>query len=131
MSDDARYEIGMGMVEKVYGPGSSDLMKGLDASPFVNETVSRLFGEIWSRPGLSMRDKRLLVLGATATMGRPDLVEIQIRGALINEELTPEQLEEISLLMLFYVGAGNTTALHRGMQTALAKLKAEKAQPPA
>ncbi|MGI4959479.1 MAG: carboxymuconolactone decarboxylase family protein [Janthinobacterium lividum] len=126
MSEDTRYQHGLDIVEKVYGPGSSEMMKGMEASPFVNETVSNLFGEVWSRPGLSMRDKRLLVLGATATMGRPDLVEIQTRGALLNEEFTEAQLEEISLLMLFYVGAGNTTALHRGMQTALAKLKAEK-----
>jgi len=38
-------------------------------------------------------------------------------------ELTDAQLDEIPLLMLFYAGAGNTTALHQGISTAKAKAK--------
>ncbi|GLR68377.1 hypothetical protein GCM10010909_30580 [Acidocella aquatica] len=115
MSEDARWKNGLAVVEQVYGAGSSALMQGQDGNPFVNETVSHLFGEIWSRPGLSMRDKRLLVIGATAMLGRSDLVAIQVAGAIVNGELTDEQLAEIPLLMLFYAGAGNSTALHQGI----------------
>jgi 4-carboxymuconolactone decarboxylase len=123
-SQNDRWKDGLEIVDQVYGAGSSAIMAGLEAVPFVAETVQHLFGEIWSRPGLSMRDKRLLVIGATATMGRSDLLAIQVTGAIVNGELTDEQLGEIPLLMLFYAGAGNTTALHQGIEAA--KLKAKE-----
>jgi 4-carboxymuconolactone decarboxylase len=88
--------------------------------------VNHLFGDIWNRPGLSIRDRRLLVIGATAMMGRDDLIEIQVKGAILNGELTDEQLDEIPLLMLFYAGAGNTTSTFKGIQAARAKAKAAR-----
>ena len=122
-ADAERYARGLEIVEQVYGPGSSALMKGGEGSPFVAETVAHLFGEIWSRPGLSIRDRRLLVLGATAMLGRDDLVEIQVKGAIVNGELSDEELEEIPLHLLFYAGAGNISALYRGIQNARKKAK--------
>jgi 4-carboxymuconolactone decarboxylase len=122
-SSDDSWNRGLAIVEQVYGAGTSAMMQGLEGQPFVSETVRHLFGEIWSRPGLSMRDKRLLVIGATATLGRPDLIAIQVAGAIVNGELTEEQLAEIPLLMMFYAGAGNATAIHQGIQAAKAKAK--------
>jgi 4-carboxymuconolactone decarboxylase len=122
-SNDTGWDHGLGIVDQVYGAGSSAMMAGLQASPFVAETVSHVFGQIWARPELSIRDKRLLVIGATAMLGRADLVAIQVAGAIVNGELTEAQLEEIPLLMLFYAGAGNATALYQGIQAAKAKAK--------
>jgi len=120
---DNSWKHGLDIVDQVYGAGASAMMHGLENQPFVAETVQHLFGEIWSRPGLSMRDKRLLVLGATAMLGRSDLIAIQVAGAIVNGELTEEQLAEIPLLMMFYAGAGNATAIHQGIQAAKAKAK--------
>jgi 4-carboxymuconolactone decarboxylase len=64
-----------------------------------------------------------MVLGATAMLGRADLIEIQVSGALANSEFTEEQLEQIPLFLLFYAGAGNTTALFRGIEAARATAK--------
>jgi 4-carboxymuconolactone decarboxylase len=128
MSDqdaEARYKRGLQWVEQVYGPGSSQMMAGAKGS-FVEETVAHMFGDIWSRPGLTIRERRLLVLGATTMLGRDDLIETQVRGALANGEFTEEQLDEIPLMMLFYAGAGNTTALFRGIQAAKAKQAAKQ-----
>ena len=71
---------------------------------------------------LSIREKRLMVLGATAMLGRQDLIEIQMTGALVNGEFTDEQLEQIPLFLLFYAGAGNTTAVFRGIEAAKARV---------
>jgi len=120
---DARWTEGLAVVDKVYGAGSSEMMKGMEGEPFVGEIVRHLFGEVWSKTGLSLRDKRLLVLGATTMLGRADLIAIQMAGALVNNEFTEEQLQEIPLMMLFYAGAGNTTALQQGLQMAKAKAK--------
>ena len=106
------------MMEEVYGQGISSTAKAGN-SPYMDETVSHLFGEIWSRPGLSLRDRRLLVIGATAAIGRADLIEAQIKGALLRGELNKAELDEIGLHLAFYVGWGNSTALIRGIQAAL------------
>lgn len=118
---DERWDRGIAMVEQLYGPGSSAAMAGVADMPLGSETVRHMFGEIWARPGLSIRDRRLLVIGATTMLGRADLLEIHLGGALAGGDLTPAQLDEIALLMLFYAGAGNSTAFHRAAEAAKAK----------
>ncbi|WP_306364410.1 carboxymuconolactone decarboxylase family protein [Nocardia sp. CC227C] len=73
-------------------------------------TADHLFADIWSRPGLSIRDRRLLLLGALTAQGLFDIAEIQLGAALRNEELDAEQLREIALFLCHYVGwpAGTT-----------------------
>ncbi|MDB5700759.1 MAG: oxidoreductase [Sphingomonadales bacterium] len=112
---------GLQMFERVYGPGSSESLVGQDRSPFAQETVSHLFADIWSRPNLSVRDRRMLLIGVTAMLGRADLIEIQIKAGLINGELTVAQLDEMSLFLAFYVGWCNSGPLYSGI------LKAKRA----
>ncbi|MBB5913435.1 4-carboxymuconolactone decarboxylase [Nocardia transvalensis] len=73
-------------------------------------TADHLFADIWSRPGLSVRDRRLLLIGALTAQGLFDVAEIQLGSALRNEELTADQLREIALFLCHYVGwpAGTT-----------------------
>jgi 4-carboxymuconolactone decarboxylase len=115
VSDD---EYGRAMMDRIYGEGFSSSLPA-DGGPMLDDTVRHLFGEIWSRPGLSIRDRRLLVLGATAAIGRADLIEIQVRGALANGELTPEQLREAVLHLQYYVGWGNGTQVSKGVEAAI------------
>ncbi|MBF6173281.1 carboxymuconolactone decarboxylase family protein [Nocardia blacklockiae] len=74
-------------------------------------TADHLFADIWSRPELSVRDRRLLLLGALTAQGLFDVAEIQIGAALRNEELTADQLREIALFLCHYVGWPSGTAL--------------------
>ncbi len=90
---------GVEMMSKVYGWEMSD-GPGLHFA----HTADQLFAEVWSRAGLSIRDRRLLLLGALAAGGLVDVAEIQAGAALGNGELTPEQLEEIALFLCYYVG---------------------------
>ncbi len=120
MSKDGRWTKGIEAVDQVYGGSWAERMHD---SPFMGEIVRHLFGEIWTRPGLSIRDKRLLVIGATTMLGRPDLIAVQVAGAIANGELSNEELDEIPLLMLFYAGAGNTTALQQGINDAKTRAK--------
>lgn len=124
---DGRWERGLQAVERIYGPGAAAEMAGLSGVPLAEETVSHMFGEIWTRPGLSMRDKRLLVIGATTMLGRADVMEVHVGGAVANDELSDSELDEIALLMLFYAGAANSSALYRGIQGGKARGKAIKA----
>jgi 4-carboxymuconolactone decarboxylase len=106
------------MMDEVYGAGFTDTLPG-EYTPVLEKTVEHLFGEIWNRPGLSVRDRRLLVIGATAALGRADLIEIQVRGALANGELSAEELREAVLHLQYYVGWGNGSQVNNGVEAAL------------
>jgi 4-carboxymuconolactone decarboxylase len=113
-------ELGLKTMDAVYGPGFSDTMPEV-SNPMLQDTIDHLFGEIWSRPGLSIRDRRLLVIGATAALGRADLIAIQARGALQNGELSPDELREAVLQLHYYVGWGNGTQVNQGVETAISE----------
>lgn len=90
---------GLAMMSQVYGWEMGD-----GPGDYFAHTADHLFGEVWTRPGLSIRDRRLLLLGALAASGQIDVAEIQAGAALGNEELTPEQLDEIGLFLCYYIG---------------------------
>jgi 4-carboxymuconolactone decarboxylase len=83
-------------------------------------------GDIWQRPGLSIRDRRLLVLGVTAMLNDETLIKVIVGGALQNGELNDEQLDEIILHLSFYIGWGKSGALTRGIAAARAAHEASK-----
>jgi len=98
MTDETRRR-GLDMMTEVYGWEMQD-----GPGDHFAVTADHLFADIWSRPGLSIRDRRLLLLGALTAQGLTDVAEIQIGAALHNEELDEEQLREISLFLCHYVG---------------------------
>lgn len=116
------WEKGLEVFDAVYGPGASEMVEPFKDSPFNQEIVGNQFANLWANEAFTIREKRLMVLGATAMLGRQDLVEVQMTGALINEEFTDEQLEQIPLFLLFYAGAGNCVSLFRGMEAAKARV---------
>lgn len=87
------------MMREVYGWEMSD-----QPGEFFAQTVDHLFAEIWTRPGLSLRDRRLLLLGVIAAQGLDDIAAIQVKAALHNEELDADQLREAALFLTHYVG---------------------------
>ncbi|WP_067701059.1 carboxymuconolactone decarboxylase family protein [Nocardia jejuensis] len=98
MSDDRR-ERGLKKMSEVYGWEFQD-----GPGEHFAVTADHLFADIWSRPGLSIRDRRLLLIGALTSQGLFDVAEIQIGAALRNEELDEEQLREIALFLCHYAG---------------------------
>jgi 4-carboxymuconolactone decarboxylase len=124
---DEEFEHGLDVIDQIYGPGVRGPMEQLYGDPMVNETARTLFGKVWTRPGLSVRDRRLIVLGITATLSRPDLIETQMLGALRNGEVDEAALKEAILIIAFYAGWPNSTAVNRGVGAALATFKAEQA----
>ncbi|MCP9271411.1 carboxymuconolactone decarboxylase family protein [Mycolicibacterium arenosum] len=91
---------GLQKMNEVYGWE----MPNVEGDPFFDLTVDHLFGTIWNRPGLSMRDKRIMTLTAVAALGNSDLAEIQANAALHNDELTGEELKEMAVFLTQYLG---------------------------
>ena len=63
-----------------------------------------VFGGLWSRPGLSVRDRRLINLTLLAILGRDDITPFHVRAALESGDVDAAQLEEIAVQLAFYAG---------------------------
>jgi 4-carboxymuconolactone decarboxylase len=87
---------------------------------FLRYTVDHLFGEIWSRPGLSNRDRRLMILGVIAGSGQLDVIPLQADAALTNDELSAEELREVVIFLTHYVGWPRGAAINGSMESRIA-----------
>ncbi|MFG1999297.1 carboxymuconolactone decarboxylase family protein [Spirillospora sp. NPDC048911] len=120
---DERRARGLDMMRQVYGWEIGDA-----PGDFFGITVDHLFGEIWTRPGLSMRDRRLLLIGMLAGQGLNDVLDIQIPAALQNGELSPAELREIAIFLTHYVGWPLGSKLSVQIDGLIAKERARSAR---
>lgn len=90
---------GLERMEEVYGFEMTDA-----AGDFFAYTADHLFGEVWNRPGLSDRDRRLLLIGLLAGTHQHDVLTIQIPAAYAAGELDERALREIVILLCHYAG---------------------------
>lgn len=88
---------------------------------FFGYTVEHLFGEIWNREGLSVRDRRLLLIGLLVGRGLHDVVGIQVEAALANDELDADALREIVILLTHYAGWPDGAKLNSQVESIIAK----------
>ena len=63
-----------------------------------------VYGEVWSRPGLSNRDRRLVTLACVTAAGAPEALEDHVRATLNSGDLTVKELEEFTLHLAVYSG---------------------------
>ena len=117
---------GLAKMNEVYGWEMPDL-----PGDYFALTVDHLFADIWSRPGLSMRDKRIMTLSVVTALGLPDLAEIQVNAALHNEEMSAHELREMAIFITHYVGFPLGSGFNNVVEKVVAKRrKAAKDQPP-
>jgi 4-carboxymuconolactone decarboxylase len=90
---------GLEKMNEVYGWEMPDM-----PGDYFALTADHLFGTIWSRPGLSMRDKRLMTLTVVTALGISDLAEIQANAALANGEISEDELKEMAIFLTHYLG---------------------------
>lgn len=69
--------------------------------------------DIWSRPGLPHKARRMMVLAVTLSLGRWEEFELHVRAALTAKDdsrLSPDELKEVLLQNAIYAGvpAANT-----------------------
>ena len=118
MSDEARRERGARKLAEVYA--GDVVVPPPGAHAFSDIMLEQLFGEVWTREELSVRDRRLLVMGVIAALGEADPWKIQVRSAIKNGELTPEQARETLVQLAQYAGYPRVAGLLRATEEAIA-----------
>lgn len=121
-----RHTVGVETYRAVYGDDAFIMDEG--QSDFFDTMIDHLFGEIWSRPQLAISERRLLVMGVLAAQHRFDTLGIQFGRVLSNGEMTAEQVREVVIQLIPYVGYPSSSDLYRVSETAIATAaKAAKA----
>lgn len=103
---------GVEMFDEVYCRSLGELPPA-GSSGFIDYMLETLFGRLWADQTLSIRDRRLLLLGAIAAQGDESTLQIQARSALKRGELTKAQLEAATLFLTQYVGYPKGSMLFR------------------
>lgn len=107
---------GLEKMEEVYGFEMTD-----GAGDFFGYTADHLFADIWNRPGLSDRDRRLILIGMLAGQGAADVLGIQVPAAYANGELDDAALREIVIFVCHYAGWPNGARLNSIVEETIAK----------
>ncbi len=101
-SSSAAYRRGAMKMTEVYAGEVPVLPEGTMA--FNDVMMRTLFAEVWNRDTLSIRDRRLLIMGVIAARGSVDTWKIQAAASLRNEELSPDELREALVVLAPYAG---------------------------
>ena len=114
MSEADRRERGLKKFNEVYGGVVPAPPEG--AMEFFDLMLEQLFAEVWTRPALSQRDRRLVTMGVIAALGEHDTFLIQARSALAKEELDPAALREMVIHLAHYAGYPRAAGLVTGVE---------------
>jgi len=113
MDESERRDAGLKVRRRVLGDAHVDRAITQNASltaEFQDLITRYAWGEIWTRPGLDERSRRILVLGTLIALGRFDEFRMHARAAMSHGGFSESDLKEIILQQAVYCGvpAGNT-----------------------
>ena len=101
-----RFDKGMKIRREVSGASRVDaVMENLDefTRPIHTLVTEYCWGEVWSRPGLTRKERSLITLGILAANNRPNELKIHINAAL-NNGMTQDEIVECFLQVMIYCG---------------------------
>lgn len=92
--DDERYRRGRETFLEVHDPKALRSVEGLgDLGRLIIQTV---YGDVYSRPGLSIRDRELAAVASLVALGRSSQLPAHLRAAL-RAGVTEDELHEVIL----------------------------------
>jgi 4-carboxymuconolactone decarboxylase len=129
MARNDRAAQGKKVTQQLFGPNGLPPASG-QMQPFMELTNDYLFGEIWTRPGLAIKERSRVTCAVLAAFGR----EAQLKGhlkAALNLGLKPDELREVLIHVAHYAGWSTgiigLKALDEAIAERAAAIKAAKA----
>ena len=121
MNRDDVFDRGLALRERMFGAqGTADVEAADDFTEKFQEVVTReCFGDIWSRDGLTPRERSMLTVAMLVALNRTPQLRAHLAGALANG-VTKEEIREILLHAMLYAGI---PAALEGFRTAAAVLE--------
>lgn len=124
MSDESpRYRQGMATRRAVLGDphvdGTIARQTAFDADfqTFITETA---WGDLWSRPSISRRERSMLTIALLAALGHDEEVAMHVR-ATVNTGASPEDIKEALMHVAVYAGVPAANRAFRIAREELAK----------
>lgn len=108
MDEKQRHAAGMKVRREILGDAYVDraVADTTDVTTEFQDLLTRYaWGEIWTRPGLDHRTRRVLVLGTQIALKQWDQLRLHIRGAIVEGGFSANDLQEIVLQQAIYCGA--------------------------
>ena len=106
---------GLALRKELFGEAAvNQRMKafGTFGEPLQHIINAYAYGDIWSRPGLSLGVKSLAMIAMMAAANRPAELRVHLKGALKNG-CSPEEIREVLLLVALYCGIPAANEAHR------------------
>jgi len=125
MRDRERYEAGMKVRRHILGNSHVDRAEARKTS--VNREFQELiveygWGEIWTRPGLDYRERRILVLGTMMGLGRWEEFRMHLRAAL-EGGMSLADITEVFLQQAIYCGVPVANTAHHHLEDIMKELQ--------
>lgn len=100
-----RYEAGIKIRKQVMGEEYINSLFSVADGFFdeVQELATESWGTVWSRPGLSLRDRSLIEIGILTALNYPTELRTHIVGAIHNG-VSPEEVREVLLQTVAHCG---------------------------
>jgi 4-carboxymuconolactone decarboxylase len=91
--------------------------------PFVRDgVIASVFGDLWTRDGLSDRDRRLISLTCACEAAVRGAIEQHLRSALVSGDLSVAELQEFLLHFAYYAGWPRASLVHQILTAVVAEL---------
>jgi 4-carboxymuconolactone decarboxylase len=88
-----------------------------------------LFGVLWNRPGLSIRDRRFVSLVCVSAAVDVPAMDAHVYAALASGDMTVEQLNELTLHFAVYCGWPRGSQLEMSVRTQWQRIHDERGEP--
>jgi 4-carboxymuconolactone decarboxylase len=119
MTDDDRWRRGAEMFRAVVGMPAPN--RGDDYVADV--VIDQVFAEIWTRPGLTRKERRWIAITCACASGAAVAMETHLGAALRTGDISIEELREFVIQFAVYAGHPKATAARAALDAAYAKIE--------
>ena len=109
-----QHERGLALRTEMFGKAAVDQRSrafGAFGEPLQHIINAYAYGDVWQRGALPLATKSLAMVAMMAAAGHPNELRVHLKGALKNG-CTPEQIQEVLLLLTLYCGIPAANEAH-------------------